>query len=158
VVVNGNTYDASTPTGTETFTSAGSFGCDSVVTINLTVLPAIDLTITNIDATLTSNEAGAQYQWLDCDNGNAIVTGETNQSYSPTVTGNYAVAITVGNCSDTSACELVDFTGLEELTNPDRELIMIIDMTGRETEFRSNTPLIFIYSDGTRERVMDIKY
>ena len=28
---------------------------------------------------------------------------------------------------------------------------------GRETEFKTNTPLIFIYSDGTRERVMKIE-
>ena len=158
IVVNGTTYDAMNPSGSETFTSSGAFGCDSSVLIDLTVLPAIDLNVTNVAATLTSDQAGATYQWIDCDNGNAAISGETNQSYSPTVTGNYAVVVTVNGCSDTSACVLVDFTGIEELTNSNKELIMIIDLTGRETEFRPNTPLIFIYSDGTRERVMDIKY
>jgi hypothetical protein len=45
-------------------------------------------------------------------------------------------------------------TGIEELINTQKELVKIIDFTGRETEFKSNIPLIFIYSDGTRERVM----
>ncbi|MDB4090929.1 hypothetical protein N9528_01225 [Crocinitomicaceae bacterium] len=40
---------------------------------------------------------------------------------------------------------------------PNRERIMIIDFMGRETEFKANTPLIFIYSDGTRERVMKME-
>lgn len=34
-----------------------------------------------------------------------------------------------------------------------RKLLKIIDFMGRETEFKPNTPLIYIYSDGTRERV-----
>ena len=38
-----------------------------------------------------------------------------------------------------------------------KELVMIIDFMGRETEFKPNTPLIFIYSDGTRERVMKLE-
>lgn len=156
VVVNGNTYDAQTPTGTEIFTNVGPNGCDSTVTINLSVLPAIDLAVTNVGTTLTSDQAGATYQWIDCDN-NTQISGETNQSYTPTVTGNYAVVVTMNNCSDTSACTLVDFTGIEELTISGKELIMIIDLTGRQTEFTPNTPLIFIYSDGTRERVMEIE-
>jgi len=157
VMVNGTTYDAQTPTGTEVFTNIGQYGCDSTVSVNLTVLPAIDLNVTNVGTTLTSDQGGATYQWIDCDNGNAPISGETNQSFTPTVTGNYAVVVTLDNCSDTSACALVDFTGIEELTIPGKELIMIIDLTGRQTEFVPNTPLIFIYSDGTRERVMEIE-
>jgi hypothetical protein len=34
---------------------------------------------------------------------------------------------------------------------------MIVDFMGRVIEFKPNTPLIFIYSDGTRERVMKIE-
>ena len=54
------------------------------------------------------------------------------------------------SCSPSSAV-------LEQLTNTQKELIKIIDFMGRETEFKPNTPLIFIYSDGTRERVMEIE-
>jgi M6 family metalloprotease-like protein len=78
----------------------------SSVTVN--VLPTIDLTITNTSPTLTSNQSGATYQWLDCDNGNAIIPSATNQVYSATLNGNYAVEITVGSCIDTSACENIN--------------------------------------------------
>lgn len=47
--------------------------------------------------------------------------------------------------------------GITELiTNETKILINIVDLIGRETEFKSNTPLIYIYKDGTRERVMKI--
>ena len=61
----------------------------------------------------------ATYEWLDCDNGNTPIVGEISQSYTPTITGNYAVAVTLNGCTDTSACVLVDFTGLESLNNAD---------------------------------------
>jgi hypothetical protein len=54
---------------------------------------------------------------LDCDNGNSIIAGETNQSYTPAITGNYAVEVTQNGCVDTSACFLVDYTGIENLTS-----------------------------------------
>lgn len=47
--------------------------------------------------------------------------------------------------------------GISKLSNNNKkELVKIIDYMGRETEFKPNTPLIFIYSDGTNERVMQI--
>ena len=47
--------------------------------------------------------------------------------------------------------------GIDELTQVNKELFKIIDFMGRETEYKPNTPLIFIYSDGTRERVMKLE-
>jgi hypothetical protein len=116
VVINGTTYDATTSTGTEVFTNVGASMCDSTVTVALNVLTAIDVTITNTSPTLTANQTGATYQWLDCDNGNAVIPAATNQSYTATVNGNYAVEITVGSCVDTSACENVSTVGINEAT------------------------------------------
>jgi len=100
------------PSGDETYTVSGIYndtipsigGCDSIITIDLTI-NTVDLTVTNDAATLTAGVAGAAYQWLDCDNGYAVVTGATSQSFSPTSTGSYAVEITENGCVDTSACE-----------------------------------------------------
>lgn len=48
--------------------------------------------------------------------------------------------------------------GITELiTNETKNLIKIVDLLGRETELKPNTPLIFIYSDGTREHVMKVE-
>lgn len=35
---------------------------------------------------------------------------------------------------------------------------MIIDFIGRKIDFKPNTPLIFIYSNRTRKRVMEIEH
>ncbi|MCB9360785.1 MAG: lamin tail domain-containing protein [Flavobacteriales bacterium] len=112
VTVGTNTY---TTTGVYTDVLTAANGCDSTVTTDLTVESAIDVTIDNTLApTLTANQAGAAYQWLDCDNGNAIIPTETNQSFTATVNGNYAVEITVGSCVDTSACENITGVGIKE--------------------------------------------
>lgn len=54
--------------------------------------------------TITAGASGLTYQWLDCDNAFAPIAGETNQDFTATVDGNYAVVITDGSCSDTSSC------------------------------------------------------
>jgi hypothetical protein len=43
--------------------------------------------------------------------------------------------------------------GIDELMNGGKSIVKIVDFMGRETEFVPNTPLIYIYSDGTTERV-----
>jgi len=67
--------------------------------------------------TLEAQALGANYQWLNCDSSQAPVANETGQSFTPTITGNYAVAITDINsgCVDTSACTLVMVVGLNDV-------------------------------------------
>ena len=44
-------------------------------------------------------------------------------------------------------------SGLNQLTNSIKQLVKIVDVLGRETEFKTNTPLIYVYSDGTTEKI-----
>lgn len=131
--IDGNTYSSNNNTATHTLVGGSVNGCDSIVTLNLTIIN-IDNSVTNNTPTLTANQSGASYRWLDCDNGNAVINGETSQSYTATVTGNYAVEITVGNCVDTSACENIIVVGIDEestnfnvsiFPNPTKGLITI---------------------------------
>ena len=62
---------------------------------------------------LTSNQPGASYQWLDCNNGNSQIQGQINQSLFAVSNGNYAVAISKNLCIDTSACYELLSVGLE---------------------------------------------
>ncbi|MGB1317350.1 MAG: T9SS type A sorting domain-containing protein, partial [Flavobacteriales bacterium] len=87
----------------------------------------------------TANATGVTYQWVDCDNGNADITGETGQSFTATANGNYAVVVTDGNCSETSDCVNVMTVGvednvLEELSffpNPVLD-VLNVDLSGTE--------------------------
>lgn len=101
----------SSGTYTEVFTSQS--GCDSTVTLTLNVT-SVDTSVSVSNNTLTANAAGASYQWIDCDNANAPIPGETNQSFTATQNGNYAVVVTENNCSDTSGCYAVVVIALGE--------------------------------------------
>ena len=46
--------------------------------------------------------------------------------------------------------------GINELTTS-KNLIQILDMMGRETSFKPNTPLIYVYDDGSTEKVFTIE-
>lgn len=138
-------------------TISNAVNCDSIITIDLTINPLPTNTVSQNGGFLTVDQASANYQWLDCNNNYSPINGEINQFFPMTITGNYAVEITINSCSDTSSCYIVDYTGIEELNSVNKELVKIIDFMGRETEFKPNTPLIFIYSDGTRGRMMKLE-
>lgn len=89
------------------------FGCDSTITIHLTI-DTVDLQVSTNFSTLTAHATGATYQWLDCDNSYAVLPGENSQSFTATVDGNYAAMITQGGCTDTTDCyPIVDANILE---------------------------------------------
>ena len=52
-----------------------------------------------------------------------------------------------------SGCSL----NINDLNKAPKKLIQIVDLLGRETPFKPNTPLLYIYNDGTVERKMIIK-
>ena len=43
---------------------------------------------------------------------------------------------------------------VDNLVDPEKELVKIIDLLGRETGFKANKPLIYIYSDGSVEKLI----
>mgnify|MGYP003147176787 CR=1 FL=1 len=47
--------------------------------------------------------------------------------------------------------------GINEL-NTTKNLIRILDLMGRETSFKPNTPLIYVYDDGSIEKVFSVEY
>lgn len=99
------------PSGNFIWTSSGFYqdtvpnaaGCDSVITVNLTI-QLNDTSVTVSSGTLIANANGAAYQWLNCDSNYVEITGATAQTYTPVMTGNYAVQITQNGCTDTSYC------------------------------------------------------
>jgi predicted outer membrane repeat protein len=84
-------------------------GCDSIINIDLIILET-DNTISVSTTTLTANEQNATYQWINCEGD--FIGNETNQSFTATESGNYAVIIYNGECVDTSACHAINITGI----------------------------------------------
>ena len=100
--IDGNTYTASNSTATFTVVNGAANGCDSLVTLNLTIT-TVDNTVTTNGMTLTSTQPGATYQWINCAN-NQEISGATNQSFTASSNGSYKVEITLGDCVEESTC------------------------------------------------------
>jgi hypothetical protein len=107
--IDGNTYTQ--PVNGLLFSANSSKGCDSLVTLYLDML---DTSVTKNQNTLIANETNASYQWLDCANGFSVLAGDTNQSYTPSISGDYAVEITSNGCVDTSGCFHVGYIDIPE--------------------------------------------
>ena len=104
--IDGMTYTMDN--NTATFTLMNAAGCDSIVTLDLTI-GNLDVSTSVAGNAITANQAGATYQWLDCNNGSMPIMGETGQTFVASMTGDYAVVIMDGPCTDTSACVNITF-------------------------------------------------
>ena len=108
--IDGNTYTSNNNLATYTLTNIA--GCDSIVTLDLTI-DTVNSSVTQDGILLTANDTGVVYQWVECP-GMTPISGATNQSYTATVNGDYAVIVTNNQCSDTSACYTVSTVGTSE--------------------------------------------
>ena len=93
-----NNVTATQQTTTYTITSYDVNGAKDIQTATINVDPTPVSTVTQALNTLTADQAGASYQWFDCNNSNAPISGETNQSYTPIADGNYGVTVNLGSC------------------------------------------------------------
>lgn len=103
--IGNNTYTIS---GVYSDTLSGVNTCDSIVITDLNVGNA-EATISGGGGVLisTNTDPNFTYQWIDCGNNQAI-SGETNESYTITQNGSFALVVENGSCSDTSECFIVD--------------------------------------------------
>ena len=117
--IDGNTYTSSNNTATYTLTN--TVGCDSIVSLDLTINNP-DVSVTNNSPMLTANASQGTFQWVSCDENYSPIAGETDATYTAVNNGSYAVIVTQNGCTDTSACEMVANVGLEDLN---KESLMI---------------------------------
>lgn len=108
--INGNTYNENNTSAT--FTTANANGCDSIVTLNLTINDNDGIVTIAQDDVLTTTNTTGNYQWLQCDNNFSIIPNATSSTFTATASGLYAVEITENGCVDTSTCAQVVFAGL----------------------------------------------
>lgn len=93
-------------------------GCDSLVQTLLVIGDVFNTSVTsNLTGstyTLSANQLGTTYQWINCLTGNAI-NGANAQTFSPTENGSYACILFDGLCTDTTECIAIIDLGTEQL-------------------------------------------
>ncbi len=154
---NGQTL---TQAGVYTATLVSSLNCDSIVRLTLI---SNDTTVNQNQAVLTAVQNGGTYQWVDCNNSYNPIPGATNQTYTATANGSYAVIINANGCTDTSACHTVVIVGIDEYSvsnwttypNP-----TVNDFTVVTNEIINNAEIIISDISGKQISRMtkDIKY
>ncbi len=109
--IDGNTYTSNT--NTPTWLLSNINGCDSTVTLNLTINSA-DNTVSQLnETTIEAVASNANCQWLDCDNNFSVIQGENSQTFTAASNGNYAVEVEQNGCTDTSACITISQVSLD---------------------------------------------
>jgi hypothetical protein len=109
--IDGLSYTENNNSAFYVLENAASTGCDSIVFLDLTMVGAF------INSTTTYLEALpplAVYQWLDCNDNYAPISFETWQNFYPSVIGEYAVAVDISGCIDTSDCAHLEVADLLE--------------------------------------------
>jgi hypothetical protein len=115
--LNGQVYNQS---GIFTQTLVNAQGCDSILTLNLTIngLPSIPVVNVGGDNLLSTPAVpNTTYQWVYCPSGLSI-SNQNDTSYLPNVNGSYAVEASNSCGTVVSECVTIDNMGIEELTNP----------------------------------------
>ncbi|MCC7029866.1 MAG: T9SS type A sorting domain-containing protein [Chitinophagaceae bacterium] len=177
--LNGQTYNAS---GVYTQMFINGAGCDSTLTLNLTI-NTVNTAVMQAGPVLSAVANGAVYQWLSC-NPYQEMAGETNQQFTATANGEYALSISQNGCSDTSACIPVIGIGLNDreltnsvilfpnpvtdnlhikynLTTNKNATVQLIDMLGRlltEISLHVNANLVIFPTNGLQPGVYTYKF
>lgn len=138
IYLNGQTF---TESGTYTQLLNNAAGCDSVITLNLTINNVSDVTTTIDGIALYANNSSATYQWVDCNNENAPIVGETNQLFTPHGNGSYAVILTENGCSAISDCQDITTVSVE---NSELSSLIIVFPNPTSGIFHVNFPEVLL--------------
>ncbi len=92
------------------------YGKSQEVWVTQVALPSDEVVQEEQTLTATENTENTTYQWVDCDNGNYPVEGATAQSFTPSVSGSYAVEVTnASGCSVVSECYNVSVMSIKDI-------------------------------------------
>ena len=132
--LNGLTYNTS---GQFTQVIPNSNGCDSIITIDASIAN-LDAQIFQTDSTLYFSFSSDSFQWINCD-AKVAVDGATQASFTPLITGNYAVVVTNGTCMDTSNCiQMIKAVAEPSLNTLCQDLIIFPNPIHDNIEFQLN--------------------
>ena len=96
------------------------------------VINPINNVVTQEGNILMAELSDATYQWIDCNNDNNAISGETSQQFEPTESGSYAVEITSNQCTALSECIDVEIEDVLDVN--DTEILTDIRLYPNPTE------------------------
>lgn len=111
------------------------------------------------------NQNAIYYEWGIIGFGSPIISYDDTTSRTYGYGGNYDMKLIRLYIEEESGCKdtmyqqvlirsgLQTTVGLNELSTSSKKVINVYDLLGRETEDKPNTILIYVYSDGTTEKV-----
>lgn len=120
------------------------YGCDSIVHTQLNI-NSIDISTSLNGISIMANAVNATYQWINCSN-NTLMVNEINQSFNPTMNGNYACIVTQYNCIDTTSCISIQSVGLNTINKGNDIMYYPNPTTGVFTIEIDNDAIIDIYN------------
>lgn len=134
-VVDGQAF-APAQSNSYVVTAQDSLGCSGTDTVFVTVLE-------NASSSITQTALDSY-----------TLNGQTY-----TQSGTYTQTLTAANgCDSTITLNLtLNFTGIDELGTAAKKLVKITDLSGKIIPRRKNTLMLFIYEDGTVERVVEME-
>ena len=156
--------------GTFTNLTAGTYyidvtdvnGCTSNQSVTITEPTLLSISVDSTDETSALNDGSATatvvggtptytYLWSN---------GGTSNPQVNLGSGLYTVIVTDANgctISDTTSVNAYSPTGVINIKNTSKTLIKMTDVLGQETPYRRNTPLFYIYDDGTVKKKIIIE-
>jgi hypothetical protein len=118
-------------------------GCDSTVTLNLTIIQTPTANVTDDSLGTLTGSGGSPVQWINCAT-NTAIAGATAATFTPTVNGTYAIVVSNGNCNDTSNCVVVSYIGLNENQTIDADIYPNPTTNEVNITFESSSALMII--------------
>lgn len=132
-----------TTSGQHSQTLMSAAGCDSTVTLNLTIIQTPTANATDDGLGTLTGSGGTPVQWINCAT-NTAIAGATAATFTPTVNGTYAIVVSNGNCNDTSNCVVVSYIGLNENQTIDADIYPNPTTNEVNITFESSSALIII--------------
>ena len=146
--IDGNTYTSSN--NTAMFVSQATNGCDSIIYLDLSLFgkPIVQIFQFGIDLQLLVSGGILPYSF----NWNTM---ENTQTITPNGSGIYWCVVSDDNgCFSDTVFYNYLISSIDEINTFDK-VFKVTDLLGKEIPFRKNTPMIFLYDDGTyRKKVV----
>lgn len=119
--INANTCDTYTsPSLKKVWNASGVYkdtlvnfiDCDSIITVNL-IVDTVDITTNVNNNSITANASNATFRWLDCANNYTVIPNQITNIFTAISSGIYAVEVTQNSCVDTSVCQPIVVTQID---------------------------------------------